>query len=599
MRTHGTLAMATQTGAFRAGETGEKKLTFTVPEDADLRKTRVVVSLAPTPASAAFEAIPYLVGYPYGCVEQTMSRFYPTVLAARTLKQLGIDIARLAERTSPAQTVAAAGESPARAIDEAELERMTEAGLQRLQRFQHDDGGWGWWEHDASSPYMTAYVLLGLHVAAEAGAPVDERGFDRGLRYLAEFDRKPQPGGFELRPVGAGHTEMLVAYALSLSRSRAFRNQESDDRKKIQEALNKRLDAAFGQREKLPLYDRLLLALALRDRFPQDRAATVLGEILKMVVHDEERGTAHLPVASKQSWHAWNSETETNAWLLRALVAVDRENPVVPRLVNWLALNRKQGRFWRSTQETALVVTAISEYLAAAGADSAEKNVELRIDGGPPVTIPMPRGDILGREALLTLPDARPLAAGDHQFSVSSTGGGMLCFALHTEFMRTKALGTAQGNGMTIQRKYFKVGAGVDAARQADRAGDAPAGRRPLTTDDDISIGDVLDVELTIKADEDYEFVAFEDIKPAGCEPIQLHSGHTFGGDLWANVELRDDRVVFFAKALRKGTHVLRYKLRAETPGRFHALPTRGFAMYAPEIHAQSDELRLRVVEEP
>jgi uncharacterized protein YfaS (alpha-2-macroglobulin family) len=84
-------------------------------------------------------------------------------------------------------------------------------------------------------------------------------------------------------------------------------------------------------------------------------------------------------------------------------------------------------------------------------------------------------------------------------------------------------------------------------------------------------------------------------MKPAGCEPVQLQSGHTFGNDLWANVELRDDRVVFFAGHLGKGTHVLRYKLRAETPGRFHALPARGFAMYAPEIHAQSDELRLRV----
>jgi uncharacterized protein YfaS (alpha-2-macroglobulin family) len=26
------------------------------------------------------DALPYLAGYPYGCVEQTMSRFYPSVL---------------------------------------------------------------------------------------------------------------------------------------------------------------------------------------------------------------------------------------------------------------------------------------------------------------------------------------------------------------------------------------------------------------------------------------------------------------------------------------------------------------------------------------
>ena len=36
-------------------------------------------------------------------------------------------------------------------------------------------------------------------------------------------------------------------------------------------------------------------------------------------------------------------------------------------------------------------------------------------------------------------------------------------------------------------------------------------------------------------------------------------------------------------------------RLRAEIPGTFHAMPTRGFAMYAPELKANSDEIKLRV----
>ena len=34
-------------------------------------------------------ALPELQGYPYGCTEQTLSRFVPTVVAARTLRKLG------------------------------------------------------------------------------------------------------------------------------------------------------------------------------------------------------------------------------------------------------------------------------------------------------------------------------------------------------------------------------------------------------------------------------------------------------------------------------------------------------------------------------
>jgi uncharacterized protein YfaS (alpha-2-macroglobulin family) len=35
--------------------------------------------------------------------------------------------------------------------------------------------------------------------------------------------------------------------------------------------------------------------------------------------------------------------------------------------------------------------------------------------------------------------------------------------------------------------------------------------------------------------------------------------------------------------------------MRAEIPGRFHALPTNGYAMYAPEVRAISNEERLGV----
>ena len=60
--------------------------------------------------------------------------------------------------------------------------------------------------------------------------------------------------------------------------------------------------------------------------------------------------------------------------------------------------------------------------------------------------------------------------------------------------------------------------------------------------DDALALGDLVEVELTIQADEDFEYVAFEDRKPAGCEAVQLQSGYAWGGSVWTNVELRDDR---------------------------------------------------------
>jgi hypothetical protein len=39
----------------------------------------------------------------------------------------------------------------------------------------------------------------------------------------------------------------------------------------------------------------------------------------------------------------------------------------------------------------------------------------------------------------------------------------------------------------------------------------------------------------------------------------------------------------------------MRYDFRAEVPGKFHALPVLGQAMYVPEIRANSAEVRISV----
>ena len=60
-------------------------------------------------------------------------------------------------------------------------------------------------------------------------------------------------------------------------------------------------------------------------------------------------------------------------------------------------------------------------------------------------------------------------------------------------------------------------------------------------------------------------------------------------------LEFRDNRVVLFVRGLARGKHGVSYRMRAEIPGRFSALPTRGYAMYAPELKANSDEIKLVV----
>jgi uncharacterized protein YfaS (alpha-2-macroglobulin family) len=106
--------------------------------------------------------------------------------------------------------------------------------------------------------------------------------------------------------------------------------------------------------------------------------------------------------------------------------------------------------------------------------------------------------------------------------------------------------------------------------------------------------GDLVEVELEIDSKNDYEYIIFEDMKAAGFEPVALRSGYG-GNGLGAYMELRDNRVAFFVRWLARGKHSVAYRLRAEIPGKFSALPARASAMYAPELKGNSDEMKIGI----
>ena len=112
---------------------------------------------------------------------------------------------------------------------------------------------------------------------------------------------------------------------------------------------------------------------------------------------------------------------------------------------------------------------------------------------------------------------------------------------------------------------------------------------------DAVESGDLIEVELSVESKNDYSYMVFEDWKAAGLEAVELRSGQNHGGGMSSFVEYRDEKVALFVRSLPRGRHNLSYRLRAEVPGRFSALPTRAEAMYAPELRANSDEMKILV----
>jgi len=109
----------------------------------------------------------------------------------------------------------------------------------------------------------------------------------------------------------------------------------------------------------------------------------------------------------------------------------------------------------------------------------------------------------------------------------------------------------------------------------------------------DWRVGDQVDVDVTVTASDDAQYVAIVDPLPAGLEyqPRQYESG-----DDWSGLQFFDDRVVFFATRMRSGSPVrLHYTLRATTPGSFTAPATTVFAMYGPPVNALGTPAAIRI----
>jgi uncharacterized protein YfaS (alpha-2-macroglobulin family) len=95
--------------------------------------TSLSVQLTPSLAVTMLDALPYLIDYPYGCTEQTMSRFLPAAITARTLQDLGLNRDTILSRRFGGIVQEHASEThPQGAQDLSNLDEMIQQGLKRL-----------------------------------------------------------------------------------------------------------------------------------------------------------------------------------------------------------------------------------------------------------------------------------------------------------------------------------------------------------------------------------------------------------------------------------------------------------------------------------
>ncbi len=325
----------------------------------------------------------------------------------------------------------------------------------------------------------------------------------------------------------------------------------------------------------------------------------ILENIAQFVVEDKENQTAYLQLPGGNPWWYWyGSDIEANAYYLKLLSATNPKDTKAAGLVKYLLNNRKHSTYWNSTRDTATCIEAMADYLKASGEDKPDLTVEVFVDGKKQKEVKIDATNLFTFDNKLVL-QGDAVATGKHTVEIRKKGTGPVYFNAYLTNFTLEDHITRAGLEVKVNRTYYKLERIKDAKvtvsgsrGQASEQKVEKYKRIEMKNLDKLKSGDLVEVELEIDSKNDYEYLLFEDPKAAGCETMLVRSGYN-ANDMGAYMELRDDRVCFFVRRLARGKHSVSYRLRAEIPGRFSALPARASAMYAPELKGNSEEIKV------
>ena len=536
-------------------------------------------------------ALPFLVEYPYECSEQLLNRFvsasilskvyqrHPTLQAmARNLPPRPTPLPawsaddpnrRMAAEETPWLRESEGDPSPWPVIDlldPSAVARHREVALERLSKAQTASGGFPWFPSGPPSPFVTLYLLEGFARAAEFTVALPAHLIERAWHYLTAHFRSdilPRVRKQEMPPESLVYLYyVLSAYRTLSLEAGAFSLEERAEIERYCFANWKRVSPLLKAQ----------LALGLQRAGRSSDARLVLESVMDSARSEPDRGTFWL--AEERSWLWYRDTIESQAQILVTLEQVLPDHPARDGLVLWLLLNKTLNQ-WKSTRATAAVIYALTRYLEREGTLGMREELS--------VTLGTARHDLCfepdrysGRRQLV-VPGPAIVPAEHATIGVSKRTSG-LAFASATWHFSTERLPErAEGDLLAVERRYLRC----------DQRG-AELTLVPIGAGDEVRVGDEVEVQLSLRAGHEAEYVHVRDPRPAGFEPEDRVSSYVWALGRGYYREIRDNGTSFFFDRLAPGEVPLRYRIRAATAGRFRCQPATVQPMYAPEFAAYS-----------
>ncbi|GAB3234822.1 alpha-2-macroglobulin family protein [Hymenobacter seoulensis] len=493
-------------------------------------RSQLVVSRSPMTEFA--KDLRYLLQYPYGCLEQTVSAAFPQLYYGDLAATLGQKTGKTGKAGlfNPNYHVQ-------EAIRKVEAQQMYNGSLSYWPGGEYDN----WW--------ATTYAAHFLLEAQQAGFDVNKNVLDRVLRYLQARVRKRetetyniiQTGGV-IQPVTLAKKEVtysLYVLALAGRPDAVGLNYYKANRRQLAEDSRYLLAAAF--------------ALSGNQRGYQSTVPTRFG--------------AAPTIAGRQLDGAFSSPIRDEALVLNALLAADPANPQVNQLARQLSRQVKQAG-WLNTQERAFALLALGKL--------AKKNA-----GSTAVASLLADGKAIGN---FSGKDLTVSNVANRQLQLRTSGKGSLYYFWETEGISPTGQVREEDAYLQVRRQFLDRNGnlvGSTSFKQNDLVVVKITIQSAETAGEvkNVAITDLLPAGLEI---ENPRIGAVRDLAWAkdAAQPDYM--------------DVRDDRINLFTTVTTEPKSFY-YLCRAVSKGTFKLGPVSADAMYNAEYHSYNGAGVVRV----
>ncbi|WP_127846781.1 alpha-2-macroglobulin family protein [Psychroflexus aestuariivivens] len=543
------------------------------------------------PIWTALEALPYTMDFPHECSEQTFAKLYSNLLSVKILNTHP-DVQNILKQWRDSENETGAmfeneelkqiliEETPwlqealdddaqrkqlSKLLDKDKNEQNIQELISKLNAMQLPNGAFPWFSGGHKNFLISQHILAGFgHLEQLEAFDIENSEAENMVKKLVMFLDKAYQDDENKK------TEYQTLHYLY---SRSF--FKTYNKPTITKLAAEFLDAHQDDWISFSFSQKLLFAL-ISNRFGYDNLAkTVLEALEQNAVIETDKGMYWKENFTNYNWQ--NSAIENQALAVEAFREILEDQQKTNLLKQWL-IHSKRKAAWPTTKATTEAIYALM--LSGKSWTTSEKIPSIKL-GDISIEISEEERQSKRIKKVFSAENIQPEMANIEikNKSDSPQFGGI--FWQYLENLDN--VKSSSSEYLQVEKEWFVVKQTSDGENMI------------RLQNESLKIGDLVRIQLTIKAKDDFNFIHLKDLRASTFEPTDVISEYKYKDGLRFYQVTKDASTNFFIDDLPRGTYILEYDLRANQNGDFTGGHSNLQSMYAPEFSARTKGGRILV----